>query len=176
MSPFATRRAALFAKRKATLPARFVVLGRGEPYKSIIGPVLVALGVFFHGARSDCIRNVASSPWRRPVRPLGSRKAKLTAFIPSAFGLLLIFAGIIARDEKKRKHAMHIAAAVGLLGFAFPLGRVIVKVVRADPEKPFNPLADGGQLAMSAICGVFVALCVKSFINARKARKQAEAA
>ena len=102
-------------------------------------------------------------------------KRSFTAFIPSAFGIALVVCGAVARNEKARKHAMHFAALVGLIGFAFPLGRVIMKVVRADPEKPFSALADGGQLAMSALCGIFLALCVKSFIDVRKARKQAEA-
>ena len=40
-----------------------------------------------------------------------------TALIPAAFGLLLVVFGAMARDEKKRKMAMHIAVTVGLLGF-----------------------------------------------------------
>jgi hypothetical protein len=37
-----------------------------------------------------------------------------------------------------------------------------------------NVRAAGGSIAMAVLCGAFLALCVKSFIDARKARKQAE--
>jgi hypothetical protein len=38
----------------------------------------------------------------------------------------------------------------------------------------FN-LAKGEQAVMAGLCGIFLALCVKSFIDARMARKQSEA-
>ena len=44
----------------------------------------------------------------------------LTALIPAAFGLLLVLAGVLARDDRKRMHAMHAAALIAILGF---LGR-----------------------------------------------------
>ena len=47
----------------------------------------------------------------------GSDRVSLTALIPAAFGLLLVIFGALARDEKRRKMAMHIAVTVGLLGF-----------------------------------------------------------
>jgi uncharacterized membrane protein (UPF0136 family) len=43
--------------------------------------------------------------------------ASLTALIPVAFGLVIALSGLIARDERKRKHAMHAAVLVALLGF-----------------------------------------------------------
>ncbi len=117
------------------------------------GGLLVALGVGLFGL---------SDP----------EKQRLTALIPSGFGLALIVAGFIARNDKARKHAMHLAAMVGLIGCVMPLVMVIVKWAKTGE---FNNLSGGGQLAMSALCGVFVALCVKSFIDVRKARKAAEA-
>jgi hypothetical protein len=39
----------------------------------------------------------------------------------------------------------------------------------------FDPVKHGGQIAMAALCLIFVGLCVKSFIDARIARKQKEA-
>src|ERR1700692_915747 len=92
----------------------------------------------------------------------------LTAYIPSAFGIVLIVLGIIARNEKYRMHAMHGAALVGLLGVVMPLGRVIA--VATKPDFKFG-LAAGGSVAMAVVCAVFLGLCVKSFIDARKARK-----
>jgi hypothetical protein len=94
-----------------------------------------------------------------------------TALIPSFFGIALIVAGIVASNEKLRMHAMHFAALLGLVGFAFPAYRVITGLIEG---KEFG-LAMGGQAAMSALCAVFLALCVKSFIDVRVARKRREA-
>ena len=99
-------------------------------------------------------------------------KQSPTALIPSAFGIVLVILGIVARNEKARMHAMHGAAVVGLLGFLMPLGRVIYAATQ--PNFQFG-LAAGGSLAMAALCAIFVGLCVKSFIDVRAARKAKEA-
>jgi hypothetical protein len=91
--------------------------------------------------------------------------ASVTALIPALFGLALVGLGLVARKEHLRKHAMHAAAAVALLGFAgavFPFFRGIT-AGRTD-------LAVLSQGAMVVLTGVFVALCVKSFIDARRSR------
>ena len=41
----------------------------------------------------------------------------LTALIPAAFGLLFVLAGLLARDDRRRMHAMHAAVVLALLGF-----------------------------------------------------------
>ena len=97
-----------------------------------------------------------------------------TALIPAFFGVPLIIIGFIARNasDRMRMHVMHAAATIGLIGFAFPLGRIIMALIQG---KELNPLALTGQLGMSALCGVFLALCVRSFIQARIERKKREA-
>ena len=44
-------------------------------------------------------------------------KYKKTALIPAAFGLALLLCGALALKESRKKHAMHAAAMVGLLGW-----------------------------------------------------------
>ena len=95
-----------------------------------------------------------------------------TALIPAGFGLGLILCGVIARNERARMHAMHFAALIGLVGLVMPLVMVVRKLAAGGE---FNPLSNGGQVAMAALCGVFLAVCVKSFIDARRARKAREA-
>jgi len=95
-----------------------------------------------------------------------------TAFIPSAFGVVLLLCGVIALNEKLRMHAMHVAALVGLIGLLMPLGRLIYAATK--PDFQFG-LAAGGSLSMAVLCGIFLALCVKSFIDSRIARKKREA-
>jgi uncharacterized membrane protein len=98
-------------------------------------------------------------------------KQSPTAFIPSGFGVVLVILGVFAMNEKFRMHAMHGAALIGLIGCAMPAYMVVAGLIRGDE---FN-LPKQGQTAMAVLCGVFLGLCVKSFIDARKARKAKEA-
>src|SRR2546423_1723336 len=84
-----------------------------------------------------------------------------TALIPAGFGVGLILCGIVARNDKARMHAMHVAALIGLVGLVVPLVRVVPALASGSE---FEPLKHGGQLAMAGLCGIFLAMCVKSFI------------
>ena len=98
-----------------------------------------------------------------------------TALIPAFFGAALILCGGLAFNVKFRKHVMHLAAMIGLVGAIGGFMPLIRQM--SNPEKEFNPLAKSavaGEL-MIAVCVVFVGLCVNSFIQARKARKAAQA-
>jgi len=99
--------------------------------------------------------------------PGADGKVSPTALIPAFFGAVIGICGVLAFNPKFRKHAMHLAAMVGLLGAIMPLVRQYSKTGSFDPTKPS---AVAGEL-MILICLVFVGLCVKSFIDARKARK-----
>jgi O-antigen/teichoic acid export membrane protein len=94
----------------------------------------------------------------------GTDRVSLTALIPAAFGLLLVIFGALARDEKRRKMAMHIAVTVGLLGF---LGTVFTMISRGALEKPAALIS---QSIMAVLMAVYVGMCVKSFIDARRRR------
>jgi hypothetical protein len=96
----------------------------------------------------------------------------ITALIPAFFGLALIVLGVIALNAKLRMHAMHGAALVGLVGFAMPAYMVIAGLARGQE---FG-LAKAEQAVMAVICAIFLGLCVKSFIDVRRARKQKEVA
>jgi diacylglycerol kinase len=88
----------------------------------------------------------------------------LTALIPAAFGLVLAGLGYAAKkNENLRKHLMHAAVVVGLLGFLIPAGRILSQISRVVLS-----LAVISQVSMALICLVFVILCVKSFIDARR--------
>jgi hypothetical protein len=101
-------------------------------------------------------------------------KAELqyTALIPAGFGILLMVLGFVARNEKARMHAMHGAALLGLIGFAVPTVMVARALLNGNP---FDPVRHGEQSAMALLCVVFLGLCVKSFIDARVARKKRQA-
>jgi drug/metabolite transporter (DMT)-like permease len=95
-----------------------------------------------------------------------------TALIPAAIGAVLMLCGALAFSDKLRKHVMHLAAMMGLLGAIggfVPLQR---QLKNSDTFDPLKPSAISGEL-MILICVVFVGLCVRSFIAARKARQAA---
>ena len=92
--------------------------------------------------------------------------SSFTALIPAAFGLLLLMLGFIARSEAARKHAMHAAAAVALVGF---LG-ALMSLLRT-PSGVRSAVALYSQVAMVLLTAIFVVLCVRSFIAARRARR-----
>jgi O-antigen/teichoic acid export membrane protein len=94
----------------------------------------------------------------------GTDRVSLTALIPTAFGLLLVIFGALARDEKRRMMAMHTAVTIGLLGF---IGDVATLISRGSIEKQAALIA---QSIMAVLMAVYVAMCVKSFIDARRKR------
>ena len=89
----------------------------------------------------------------------------MTALIPAIFGILLVALGLLARSEPIRKHAMHAAAMVALVGCAGALFSLM-----RTPAAPRSAMAVVSQAAMVVLTAVFVGLCVKSFIDARRAR------
>jgi hypothetical protein len=90
--------------------------------------------------------------------------ASLTALIPALFGLVLAGLGAAARaKENLRKHLMHAAVTVGLLGFLMTAGRLVMNLSRITLNA-----ATVAQIAMSLVCLIFVILCIKSFVDARR--------
>ena len=100
-------------------------------------------------------------------------KISPTALIPAFFGVPMAICGLIAMKDSLRKHAMHGAVTIGLLGALAAWGRGLMKVgalFSSDPDVDKRPVMM--VLIMAVICTVFVVLCVQSFIAARK-RQQA---
>ena len=92
-------------------------------------------------------------------------RVSITALIPAFFGAVFVILALVARKESARKHAMHAAVALGLLGFLGTL-RVVPLVMRGELMRP----AVLAQLAMMILMAIYVALGVRSFKAARRAR------
>lgn len=91
-----------------------------------------------------------------------------TALIPAIFGIALIALGFWARSGAV-KLGMHLAVLVGLLGILGGLGMGLPGLLKVmNEEDGTRPVAVVSQLLLGAICLVYVVLCVKSFIAARK--------
>jgi hypothetical protein len=96
-----------------------------------------------------------------------------TALIPAYFGFVLGIFGFLANteDSKRRMIFMHIAVTIGLLGVIFPGWRAASAFLASTHGAPMErPLAVKEELAMAVICLIFVVMCVRSFIAARRAR------
>ena len=98
-----------------------------------------------------------------------------TAMIPTWIGLVLAVSGLLALNPARRMLWMHIAVTVGLIGFLGTIPGVIGVVKMAMGSTVARPTAAIYQSITWLICLVFVGLCVRSFIAARRARVSAEA-
>ena len=95
--------------------------------------------------------------------------ASLTALIPAAFGIVIALAGLIGRDERRRKHAIHVAVVVALLGL---LGSVrgLLQIGDVFAGTAERPAAVVSQAIMAVLTLGYVILAVRSFIAARRSR------
>lgn len=142
-----------------------------------VGLALVILGLYgyFNGvseskkrAEEATLKAKEADPAAPAVEPEAVSK---TALIPAGVGaaLLLCVAAVIFNNNLL-KHAMHAAAAIGLIGF---IGG-FMPVFRGGFD--WNKTGVKVGLGMSLACGILVGLAVKSFIDARKAREAGQPA
>lgn len=104
----------------------------------------------------------------------GTGSRSFTALIPSFFGILIFISGMIAGKEKWRKHAMHAAlglALLGLLGSASGLPKVFELMSGGSVARPAAAIT---QSIMAVICLVYLVLGVRSFIAARRTSETQE--
>lgn len=100
---------------------------------------------------------------------VGTGSQSWTALIPAIFGLLLAMAG--GFSLKSLKHGGHVAALLGVLGF-LGTAKSLIKLPALFAGAPVErPVAVAVQASMAVLCIVFIALCVKSFIDARRGKK-----
>jgi len=93
-----------------------------------------------------------------------------TALIPMYVGIVFTILGFLARrgSQKKRMTVMHIAVTLGALGF---LGTVlsIWKFIQMEVgHAVVRPIAVEDQAVFSVMMLIYVLLCVRSFIKARR--------
>ena len=97
----------------------------------------------------------------------------VTALIPAFFGVLFIVLGALATRPALLRHAMHGAAALGLVAL-LGAARGVPDAIRMLSGTPVaRPAMATSQGIMFLLCAIFVALCVRSFIRARRERERA---
>ena len=87
-----------------------------------------------------------------------------TALMPAYPGVLLaILGGLAIAFENARRHFMHVAAVVALLGALAPAAALLMRAAQ------MSPLALSVNLGMLLLCAVLLVQMVRSFIAARQA-------
>jgi len=94
-------------------------------------------------------------------------RTSVTALIPAFFGIVFVVLAYVARNEAARKHAMHVAVALALVGAIASLGRAIPAAMGGQLTRP----AVLAQIVTAAVMGFYVWMGVQSFRAARRARK-----
>lgn len=105
---------------------------------------------------------------------LGTGSVHNTALIPAWIGLALGFGGLfaISPSEARRKLFMHINVTIGLLGFIGSTveairGYVHAKSLGMEPDQ----IALTSKVTLAGLLLIYVILCVRSFIAARRSGK-----
>ena len=104
----------------------------------------------------------------------GTGSAHPTALIPAWFGVALVVGGFLAisPSEGRRKLFMHINVTVGLVGLIGAVASALhgyehARSLGMDPD--YKALT--AQLTMAVLLLIYVNLCVRSFIQARRSRQ-----
>jgi uncharacterized membrane protein len=105
---------------------------------------------------------------------IGTGSIHPTALIPAWIGLVLGLGGFLAisPNEGRRKLFMHINVTVALLGFIGSAAEAVRGYVHATgagmaPDK----IALASKVTLAGLLLIYVVLCVRSFIAARRLRK-----
>jgi len=104
----------------------------------------------------------------------GTGSVHATALIPTWFGLALGLFGLLAMspDAGRRRLFMHINVTVALLGFIGATAEAIRGYVHATSAGMTpDQIALAAKIAMAALLLIYVILCVRSFIAARRTGK-----
>ena len=94
----------------------------------------------------------------------------VTALIPSFFGIVFLILGLLGKAESRRKLMMHIAVALGLLAIVGTFNGIIATISYFGGGEVARPAAVISQAVMAILSILYVAMGVKSFVDARRAR------
>lgn len=101
---------------------------------------------------------------------IATGRVETAALHPAGLGVLLALCGVLANTENSRRRMlwMHIAVTLGLVGFLITGVRAVIQLVKGTTA--VNQAAFDERAVVAVICLTFVALCVRSFIAARRGR------
>jgi hypothetical protein len=95
--------------------------------------------------------------------------ASVTALIPAFFGTVIALLGLMARNERRRALAMHIAVVVAVLGLLGTF-RGLLQIGSAFDGTAARPAAVVSQSVMALLTLGYIVMAVRSFMAARRSR------
>ncbi|MGD8922668.1 MAG: hypothetical protein PVH24_05420 [Candidatus Zixiibacteriota bacterium] len=95
----------------------------------------------------------------------------VTALIPAFFGVVFLLLGIFAREEKRRKTLMHIAAVLAVIAFFGSVSGIFALVSLFEGEQLLRLGAAISRAIMAILSFAFVVLAILSFVAARRSPK-----
>lgn len=101
---------------------------------------------------------------------IGTAAVSITALIPAIFGAVLAILGWLALNERYRTRALHVAAAIALVGLLGAVPGLIGLWTLISGAEVQRPAAVVSQSVMAVLMAVLVGLYLRSFIDARRAR------
>lgn len=100
------------------------------------------------------------------VSYLGTGRTSITALIPAFFGIVFLAMASVARSESMRKHVMHLAMVVALVGIIGTASRLVPALGAGEFTRP----AVLAQLATVLVLAWYLGKGIRSFRDARRAR------
>ncbi len=97
-------------------------------------------------------------------------QVSVTALIPAFFGLPILLCGFVARQDRWRKHAMHGAVALALVGFLGSARGLPGALSWLGGGAVARPAAVIAQALMALLSLAFLAVAIRSFVLARRAQ------
>ena len=98
----------------------------------------------------------------------GSGAQSITALIPAGFGIIIGILGILSKKEKIRKHMMHGALLVAMLGLIGSFSGILKTIDLLRNIAVERPTAAIAQAIMALICLVYLIAGIQSFVSARR--------
>ncbi|MHC4943797.1 MAG: hypothetical protein ACYTG7_12340 [Planctomycetota bacterium] len=92
----------------------------------------------------------------------------VTALIPAFFGVVFLILAFLARKESLRKHMMHAASFLALLGFLGTVWGFKGVYLLLAGEEVERAEAAMSRSMMALLSLAFFCLCMRSFIRARR--------
>ena len=99
---------------------------------------------------------------------VGTPAKSPTLFVPMMLGIPVLFCGVVALNPHRRKHAMHTACVIALLGAFGGGARAVFCMVEFAGGNGIDGYGLNVIIGMSLICVVFVVICIISFIQTRR--------
>jgi hypothetical protein len=97
-----------------------------------------------------------------------------TALIPTWIGIVLALGGwlSISPSESRRKLFAHVNVTVGLIAFIGSVVEIFRGIAHAHAAGvAVNPIALSSKIALAVLLLLYIILCVRSFITARRSGK-----